>query len=83
VLKNEASGAKLVPHPMAKRGEHLVLKRLGLTNGVSTPSTSAIKVYEEIYGGDPGHMEVLRELLSPDGDMGARKRRCRRSATRA
>jgi hypothetical protein len=65
---------------VAKRGEHLLLKRLELTSGVSTPSTSAIKAYEEIYGDDPGHMEALRELFPPDGDVGARKRRRRRSA---
>jgi hypothetical protein len=43
----------------------------------------AMKTYEEIYGGDPGHMEALRELFPPDGDVGARKRRRRRSAGRA
>jgi hypothetical protein len=68
---------------MAKRGEHLVLKRLRLTSEVSTPSTSAMKAYEEIYGGDPGHMEALRELFPRDDGVGARKRRRRRSAARA
>jgi hypothetical protein len=46
---------------------------------------SAMKAYEEIYGDDPdrGHMDALRELFLPNGDMGARKRRRRRSAARA
>jgi hypothetical protein len=49
--------------PVPKQGEHLVLKRLGLTSEMLTPSTSAMKAYEESYGGDLGHMEVLRELF--------------------
>jgi hypothetical protein len=69
--------------PVPKRGEHLVLKRLGLTSGVSTPSTSAMKAYEEMYGGDPGYMEALCELFPSDSDVGAYKRRRRRSTARA
>jgi hypothetical protein len=42
-----------------------------------------MEVYEEIFGGDPGHMEALRELFPPDNDMGARKRRRRCSAVQA
>ena len=68
---------------VSKRGEHLVLKRLGLTSGMSSPSTSAMKAYEEIYSGDPGNMQALRELFLPDGDMGPCKQRRRRSAARA
>jgi hypothetical protein len=67
----------------SKRGEHLVLKRLGLTSGMPSPSTSAMNAYEEIYGGDPGNMQALRELFPPEGDVGAHKRRRRRSAARA
>ena len=63
--------------PASKRGEHLLLKRLGLTSEMSPPSTSAMKVYEEIFSDNPGNMQVLRELFPPDGDVGARKR-CRR-----
>ena len=67
--------------PASKRGEQFVLKCLGLTNGMSSPSTSAMKAYEEIYGGDPGHMEALRELFPSDDDVGASKRRrCRFAA---
>jgi hypothetical protein len=39
--------------------------------------------YKEIFGGDLSHMEALRELFPPDGDVGARKRRRRRSAVQA
>jgi hypothetical protein len=36
--------------PASKRGEHLVLKHIGLTSGMSSQSTSAMmKVYEEIW----------------------------------
>jgi hypothetical protein len=48
-----------------------------------SPSTSAMNAYEEIYGGDPGNMQALRELFPPEGDVGAHKRRRRRSAARA
>ena len=75
--------AQSISHiPASKRGEHLVLMRLGLTNGMS-PSTSPLKVYEEIYSGDPGNMQALRELFPSDGDVGPRKRRHRRLAARA
>jgi hypothetical protein len=36
-----------------------------------SPSTSALKVYEEIYNGDPGNLQALHELFPPDGDVGA------------
>jgi hypothetical protein len=41
-----------------------------------------MKAYEEMYGGDPGYMEALRELFPSDSDVGAYKRR-RRSTARA
>ena len=50
---------------------------------MSTPSTSATKAYEEIYGGDLSHMEALRELFPPDDDVGVRKQRRCRSVARA
>ena len=58
--------------PASKQGEHLVLKRLGLTSRMSFPSTSALKAYDEIFSGDPGNMQTLRELFSAD-DVGVRK----------
>ena len=77
--------ARTISHISAsKRGEHLVLMRLGLTSGMSL-STSPLKVYEEIYSGDPGNMQALRELFPRDGNVGARsrKQRRRRSAAQA
>jgi hypothetical protein len=50
---------------------------------MSSPFTLAMKVYEEIYSGNPGNMQALRELFPPDGDVGARKQRRCRSAVRA
>ena len=71
--------------PASKRCEHLVLKRLGLTSGMPSPSpsTSAKKAYKEIFNGDRAHMLALCELFSADGEVGARKQRCRGSATQA
>jgi len=69
--------------PASKRGEHLVLKCLGLTSGMASLSTSAMKAYEEIYSGDPDNIQAHRELLPSDDDVGARKRCRRRSAARA
>jgi hypothetical protein len=69
--------------PASKRGGHLVLKRLGLTSGMPSPSTSALKAYGEVYSGDPDNMQTLRELFPLDGDVGSRKRRRRCSAARA
>jgi hypothetical protein len=40
----------------SKRGKHLILKRMRLTSRMPSPSTSALKVYEEIYSGDPGNL---------------------------
>jgi len=69
--------------PASKQGEHLVLKRLELTSNMSFPSTSAPKAYDEIFSGDPGNMQTLRELFLGDSDIGAHKQRRRRSAARA
>ena len=40
---------------------------------MSSPLTSALKVYDKIYSGDPSNMQALRELFLLDGDVGARK----------
>ena len=65
-----------------KPGEYLVMKRLVLTSGMSSPSTWAKKAYEEIFNSDPTHMQALRELLPPVGEVAVHKQR-RRSATQA
>jgi hypothetical protein len=66
--------AQSILHILAsKRGKHLVLKRLGLTSGMSSPSTSALKAYDGIYIGDHGNMQALCELFPPDDDVGVRK----------
>jgi len=44
---------------------------------------SDLKAYDEIYGGDTSNMQTVLELFPPDGDVGARKQRRRRSAARA
>ena len=67
---------------VAKRGEYLVMKRLRLSIGRPSPSTSAKKTYDEIFNSDPTHMQALRELLPPVGEVAVHKqRRC--SATQA
>jgi hypothetical protein len=50
---------------------------------MSSPSTSALKAYDKIYGDDPGNMQALRELFLPDDNVGARKQRHRHTAARA
>ena len=66
-----------------KPGEYLVMKRLVLTSGMSSPSTWAKKAYEEIFNGDPAHMQSLCELFPADDKVGSWKQRRRRSAARA
>ena len=69
--------------PASKRGEQFVLKCLGLTNGMSSPSTSAMKVYEDIFSDDLGNMQALCELFPPDGVNGCAQATSPRSAARA
>ena len=42
--------------PASKRGEHIILKRLRLTSGMSSPSKLVMKAYQEIFSGDPDNM---------------------------
>ena len=56
------------------------MKRLGHSSGMPLPSTPAM-TYDEVFNGDPAHMQALRELFPPVGDVGARKQ-CRRSPAR-
>jgi len=65
--------------PTAKRGEYLVMKRLRLSSKMLPPSTSAM-TYDEVFNGDPAHMQALRELFPPVGDVGVCKRRRRPTA---
>jgi hypothetical protein len=68
--------------PASKRDEYLVLKRLRLTSGIASPLNSALKAYDEVFGGDPDNMQALCELFPPDDDVGPRKQRHRRSIAR-
>jgi hypothetical protein len=52
------------------------MKRLGLSSGMSPPPMSMM-TYDEIFNGDPTHMQALLELFPPVGDVGVHKRRCR------
>ena len=67
--------------PTAKRGEYLVMKRLGLSSGIPPLSTSAM-TYDEVFNGAPAHMQALRQLFPLVSDVSAGKRR-RRPAARA
>lgn len=65
----------------SNRGEYLVMKRMGLATGMLSPSTSAKKTYNEMFNGDPAHMQALRELFLVDDLVGACKQhRCRLAA---
>jgi hypothetical protein len=68
--------AQIISHiPASKRGEYLVMKRLGLASGMSSPSMSSLKAYEEIFSGDHVNMQTICELFLADGEVGARKQR--------
>ena len=56
--------------PASKRGEFLVRKQLEHTKGQAELASMA-----KIFGDYPEHMQALRELFPPEGDVGARKRR--------
>jgi hypothetical protein len=64
---------------VARRGEYLVLKRLGQASPL-TESTAANK-FNTLFGGNPEDDEALRELF-PDDCTGGRRRR-RRARARA
>ena len=52
--KSKQIVAQSISHiPASKRGEHLVLKHLELTSRMTSPLTSVLKAYDEIFGGTP------------------------------
>jgi hypothetical protein len=61
--------------PVARRGEYLVLKRLGQVSPL-TESTAANKL-NALFGGNPEDDEALRELFPDDCTVGGRRRRRR------
>jgi hypothetical protein len=64
----------IISHILAsKQGEHLIIKHLGLTSGIPSPSALAMKVYGEMFSGDPAHMQTLRELFPADEDTTTKK----------
>jgi hypothetical protein len=68
--------AQAVAHiPTAKRGEYLFMKRLGHSIWMPPPSMPAM-MYDEVFNGDPAHMQALCKLFPSVGDVGTRKRRC-------
>jgi hypothetical protein len=66
--------------PVSKRGEFLVMKRLGQARGMIDASPAPSTKYDDIFGEDPENMEALRELFPEDGAVGGRKRRRRHTA---
>jgi hypothetical protein len=63
--------------PVAKRGEVLLMRRMGFSQGLQEPSPAT---NEEIFNGASEHSEALRQLFPPEDDVGPRKRRRRPSA---
>ena len=51
--------------PAAKRGEVLIMQRMGFTKGPSAPSTSELEAYDKLFGGDltASEVEALDELF--------------------
>ena len=68
--------------PASKREGFLVRKRLGHTEAQAELASTAKPTYDEIFGNNHDHMQALRELFPPEGDIGARKR-CRQQTARA
>jgi hypothetical protein len=67
-MQSRRIAAQTTAHiPTAKWGEYLVTKRLGLSSGMPPSSTSAM-TYDEVFNGDPDHLQVLCELFPPVGD---------------
>jgi len=66
--------------PVAKRGEVLLMRRMGFSQGLQEPSPATKQMYEEIFSGASEHSEALRQLFPPEDDVGPRKRRRRPSA---
>lgn len=69
--------------PVSKRGELLALRRMGLVSGMESSSSSSLDAYDKVFNGDPCNEQALRELFSPEGDVGPHKRHHRRAAARA
>jgi hypothetical protein len=66
---------------VARRGEYLVLKRLGQVSPL-TESTAANK-FNALFGGNPEDDEALRELFPDECTIGGRRRRLRAPRVRA
>jgi len=64
--------------PASKRGEYLVLKRLGHASPLS--ASTARNKFDALFGNNPEDDEALRELFPDDGHIGGRRRRRRARA---
>ena len=51
--------------PASKRGEVLIMQRMGFTKGPSAPSVLELEAYEKLFGGDltASEAEALDELF--------------------
>ena len=66
--------------PASKRGEVLVMKRMGYLDGQTRPSTVSQDAYDSIFVDqlNPSHAEAMRQLfLDPQGER-PRRRACQR-----
>jgi len=66
--------------PASKRGEVLVIKRMGYLNGQARPSTASKDAYNSIFVDqlNPSHAEAMRQLFpDPQGERVTR-RACQR-----
>jgi len=67
--------------PASKRGEILVMQRLGLVIVRATPSSSAVKAYEDLYKPDASNVKALATIFNNDvGTESCRQRRKRKLA---
>jgi len=68
--------------PVSKRGEILVMRRLGLVTVGSSPNASAVKAYEDLYKPDASNVKALAAIFNNDvGTESCRQRRKRKLAS--
>ena len=66
--------------PASKRGNILIMQRMGLVTGLSTPNASMIKTYDALYEANPttSNVEVLEALFQGGGKESRRRQQKRK-----
>jgi hypothetical protein len=69
--------------PASKRGEVLIMQRVGYTKGPSTPSASELETFDRLFDGNmiASEAEALDELLPAVGKAPSRQPRRRKGTS--